>query len=84
MTIDLFEQIPNDTQILVTHGPPLSVLDGEDKYGCPFLLDFIAQSNIRLHLFGHIHEGFGYVKMKDAHYYNSSLGYHLIDLSLIE
>lgn len=57
--------IPDDVQVLVTHGPPRGILDrvprGEDV-GCPFLRERIDQlPALRLHVFGHIHEQWGRV-----------------------
>lgn len=57
-------QIPDDTNILITHGPPYGVLDlvqypeqhvGDQELAArlPFLTD------LRLHVCGHIHEGYG-------------------------
>jgi len=57
-----WDLIPNNTDILVTHGPPYGVLDvtydGEHA-GCRDLLDAIARVRPELHVFGHIHEGYG-------------------------
>jgi len=55
--------IPIDTNILVTHGPPLGLMDKAhgENVGCKHLkdrLDKIPQSPL-LHVFGHIHEGYG-------------------------
>lgn len=57
-------QIPEDTQILITHGPPTEAgkqslnLKG-DECGCPALQEKIKDlQDLRLHVFGHIHEGF--------------------------
>jgi Icc-related predicted phosphoesterase len=55
--------IPDDTDILVTHSPPIAVLDRtiENKYAGSVSLS--AQlgflTNIKLHIFGHIHESYG-------------------------
>ena len=57
-----WELIPQDTDILITHGPPFGILDKtvHGQYtGCDNLLKAIASKNIRLHIFGHIHEGRG-------------------------
>ena len=55
-------KIPDDTDVLVTHGPPLGILDrvlrGE-AVGCADLLDRIEAVRPALHVFGHIHEGAG-------------------------
>lgn len=60
--------IPNDVDIVMTHGPPLPpspfnyFLDlghrGE-HCGCPKLFRAIKRSRPQLHCFGHIHEGHG-------------------------
>src|SRR5262249_2210897 len=48
--------IPADTDVLVTHGPPLGVGDwlGEDgRQGCEELLAAVRRVRPLLHLFGH-------------------------------
>jgi Icc-related predicted phosphoesterase len=54
--------IPPGTDVLVTHGPPLGhgdrTADGE-AVGCADLLDAVRRLQPRLHVFGHIHEGYG-------------------------
>jgi Icc-related predicted phosphoesterase len=62
-----WDMIPNDTEILVTHGPPMGILDKvayrgsnlADNVGCADLLEKIKQTEVKLHVFGHIHEGRG-------------------------
>lgn len=58
-----WELIPDDIDVLITHGPPLGILDrtrrGVDA-GCADLLAEVTERiHPRLHLFGHIHEGYG-------------------------
>ena len=59
--VKFYYQIPSNTEILLTHGPPVAVGDytrrGEHA-GCVDLLDQI-QNRIKplYHCFGHIHEG---------------------------
>ena len=56
-------KIPDDTQVLITHGPPKDILDwvermdGSREYvGCEELRKRVDQlPNLRLHSFGHIH-----------------------------
>ncbi len=54
--------IPNETNILVTHTPPLGILDAIEKQwqrcGSKSLSLKLGFS-LRLHVFGHIHEGYG-------------------------
>jgi predicted phosphodiesterase len=62
--------IPEDTDILIVHGPPWSYGDsvpagepatagGFRHAGCPHLLERIKEIQPRLVVFGHIHEGRG-------------------------
>jgi len=50
--------LPDDIDILVTHGPPKAHLDLGDL-GCEFLLAELWRIQPRLHVFGHIHAGYG-------------------------
>lgn len=58
-----FENIPLDTNILLTHGPAYSILDktiNRDSVGSQALLDAISLlPNLKYHCFGHIHEAYG-------------------------
>lgn len=59
----VWEKIPADTDILITHGPPLGygdLCEGGHRAGCYDLLNII-QKKIRpkYHIFGHIHEDYG-------------------------
>ena len=56
-----YANIPDDTDVLITHTPPLGVLDFDDNinYGSEELLSRIAAVRPRLHLFGHIHSQHG-------------------------
>ena len=56
--------IPDSTDVLITHGPPIGVLDlsvyDNISCGCDNLLDAVTNRvKPRLHIFGHIHEGYG-------------------------
>jgi len=55
---DLWAQIPADTDILITHGPPLGYMDGEGL-GCEGLREALWRVRPRAHVFGHVHEGHG-------------------------
>lgn len=61
-------RIPDDTDVLITHGPPHGIRDEApmpnpdtlDRHvGCEMLLDRVLQVRPRVHVFGHIHEGYG-------------------------
>jgi Icc-related predicted phosphoesterase len=67
--------IPDDTQILLTHGPPEGVLDRNrsgDPCGCRDLLERVLAVRPRLHVFGHIHEAAGRVDLDGITFVNAS------------
>ncbi|KAL1970646.1 hypothetical protein VTN77DRAFT_4290 [Rasamsonia byssochlamydoides] len=55
-----------DVDILLTHGPPYGILDqvyySGESVGCENLLKACVRARPRLHVFGHIHEGYGAVR----------------------
>jgi len=55
------EMISDDTDILITHGPPYGVMDrvGRSNVGSKDLLEAVLRVKPRVHIFGHIHEGYG-------------------------
>lgn len=53
-----FDQIPEDAEILVSHMPPRFHLD-LDGFGDESLLENIKRVRPALHVFGHVHEGYG-------------------------
>jgi Icc-related predicted phosphoesterase len=57
-----WDLIPIDTDVLITHCPPSNTLDrviqGENV-GCELLQNRIIQLELKYHVFGHIHEGYG-------------------------
>lgn len=72
--------IPEDTDILVVHGPPFGYGDGVPesngnlrRCGCPHLLERIQQIRPRLVVFGHIHEGRGEWRIGDTRLANVTL-----------
>lgn len=61
-----WDMIPADTSIVVTHGPPHGILDKvspgtlhEDSVGCKDLMEAMLRIKPKVHIFGHIHEGYG-------------------------
>jgi hypothetical protein len=53
----LYATISSDTDILMTHGPPLGVLDGGQ--GCAALRRAAIRVEPRLNVFGHLHSAYG-------------------------
>lgn len=78
-----WDKIPNDIDILVTHGPPYRILDlakradgtwRNDNLGCQQLLNRIKNIKPFLHFFGHIHGSGGMEKHIDGtSFYNASI-----------
>ncbi|KAL5010174.1 hypothetical protein ScPMuIL_012479 [Solemya velum] len=74
--LKIWNQIPEETDILITHGPPLGY--GDMNYdglrtGCVELLNTI-QKRVRpkYHIYGHIHEGYGVLSDGYTTYINAS------------
>lgn len=80
-------EIPIDTDILITHGPPFMILDKvarnpQPHVGCPFLAERINElvrdrpvadrKHKLVHAFGHIHERYGQIETNDVHYINAA------------
>lgn len=69
--------IPDDTDVLITHGPPAGILDRTSRgeaVGCVDLLGRVRELKPKLHLFGHIHEGAGVLETADTLFVNASIG----------
>lgn len=72
-------QIPDDTQVLITHGPPHGILDklpglDGDRVGCEALLERIQTLPcLRLHVFGHIHHSHGALQRNGVRFVNASI-----------
>lgn len=61
-----WDAIPDDTDVLITHGPAYGVLDAvlpdKEQVGCPQLRRALeTRLHPKLHVFGHIHEAYGQV-----------------------
>jgi Icc-related predicted phosphoesterase len=71
-----WSQIPDNTEVLVTHGPPLGTLDhsiyDDAPCGCGDLAYRIKElKNLKLHIFGHIHFSRGMVCKDGVTYVNA-------------
>jgi len=76
--MEKWEKIPVDDKklhVLITHGPPLKhgdrVISGKNV-GCADLSTVISKVKPIVHLFGHIHEGYGVTKDESTLYINGS------------
>ena len=72
---EVWSKIPEDTEVLITHGPPYGVCDRTlrgELVGCEQLLERVQRVKPKLHLFGHIHEGYGTVQTDETLFVNAS------------
>lgn len=67
--------IPNDTDIVVTHEPPMMILDKSAGiyWGNAPLFKRIMEVKPRYHLFGHAHESYGTVKQNGIVFSNGAV-----------
>ena len=71
-----WDLIPNDTDVLITHGPPYGILDRTVSYksvGCEELLIAVERVKPKVHLFGHIHEAHGNYNDGNTTFVNASI-----------
>jgi len=58
----IFNMIPEDTNVLISHCPPYGIMDKTKSgvvCGCQALLNKVQIIKPKYHIFGHIHEGYG-------------------------
>jgi Icc-related predicted phosphoesterase len=68
--------IPDNIDILVTHTPPYGIGDRTsqgESVGCRDLLEAVRRIKPRLHVFGHVHEGYGQYNEGGILYINASM-----------
>lgn len=73
-----WEAIPDNTDILVTHGPAFGTLDTvegrrHNNLGCELLAERIERLKPKIHICGHIHSGYGYVFKDGTHFFNAAV-----------
>jgi predicted phosphohydrolase len=76
-----WDKIPYDLDILITHGPPRGILDQTvphrhtEHLGCDDLLMAVREKKPRVHVFGHIHGGYGkhVSPVTKTQFYNAAL-----------
>jgi len=71
---EVWNRIPNDTDIVITHGPIHSYCDRTDRgglnVGCEQLYHRLNEVKPQLHFSGHIHEAYGYRNTKWGYAFN--------------
>lgn len=72
---EVWAKIPSDTDVLITHSPPFGILDvvNGEHVGCRDLTSALKRIRPRLHVFGHIHQGYGMTERNGTIYVNASL-----------
>lgn len=90
-----WDMIPENTDVLITHSPPFGYGDYVSNHlrvGCDLLLKRVEQVKPLVHVFGHIHEGYGVNVTENTIYvnaascdrrYNISNAPHVIDINEI-
>lgn len=81
---DPYNNIDPNTAVLITHSPPLGILDVNSRgehIGCPLLLEAVKKLKPNIHMFGHVHEHNGKKLSFDAMTYmnccNLDLGHNV-------
>jgi Icc-related predicted phosphoesterase len=82
----MWDLIPDDTDILITHGPAYGIQDevkfsskgnGGKYAGCEELKNTLPRlKNLKLHVFGHVHEGYGQSTVNGVIHVNASIMDH--------
>lgn len=69
------KKIPSDTDVLITHFPPINILDFSNNihYGSSELLVKVKEIKPKVHLFGHIHASNGETIIGSTRFVNSAI-----------
>jgi predicted phosphodiesterase len=74
-----WDLIPEGLDILVTHGPPMGILDqtnpvlGTEHVGCEELIKAVKRAKPKVHVFGHIHGGYGRAQYQNTLFINAAI-----------
>lgn len=71
-----WDLIPVQTDLLITHGPPMGILDATvrgEHVGCEGLMETIEKIKPQVHVFGHIHEAYGRQQVEETTFINASV-----------
>lgn len=73
---EYWNKIPNNLDILITHGPPKGILDktiSGESVGCEDLYNTILEVKPKVHVYGHIHEAYGEESRHGVRFINASV-----------
>jgi predicted phosphohydrolase len=74
-----WDLIPDGLDILITHGPPINIHDqisphlGSEHLGCEELLKAVEQKKPKIHVYGHIHGGYGHSQYVNTLFINAAI-----------
>lgn len=74
-----WDLIPEGLDILITHGPPMGIHDqsaphlGSEHLGCEELLAAVERTKPKIHVFGHIHGGYGKTQYVNTLFINAAI-----------
>jgi Icc-related predicted phosphoesterase len=71
-----WSKIPEDTDILITHGPAYGILDvvpGGGRVGCEELYKRVFEVKPTIHVCGHIHDSYGQKSIDGVEFLNASV-----------
>lgn len=71
----IYEKIPQDVDVLITHPPPYGILDivKNNSQGCSILRSVVDIVKPKYHIFGHIHESRGFLKTPNTTFINCAI-----------
>lgn len=77
---EMWDLIPEDTDVLITHGPPKGILDSNISpydtsvgFGCEDLYNRVIEVKPKFHIFGHIHGSYGKKTIDGITFVNTSI-----------
>lgn len=71
-----WDMIPKGIDVLITHGPPKDILDlapGHRHAGCEELRRKVFRVKPKVHVFGHLHGGYGRLEQDGITFINASI-----------
>jgi Icc-related predicted phosphoesterase len=84
-----WQMISPNTDILMTHGPVYGIHDmvvNGNRTGCKDLLETVRSIKPKVHVCGHIHEGYGEVQKENTKFINASVlndSYELVNKPVV-
>jgi Icc-related predicted phosphoesterase len=76
--------------VLITHGPPWGTLDtvrpNSQHLGCEDLAEAVRRTRPKIHIFGHIHGGYGQHETRHTRFINASIcdeAYHPVNAPIV-